>query len=151
MCFFVCLALPKENFQGWSTIPYGFETINVTDCSIGEATCGNKNRDSSFLVIAGGCSCFISAASHRSGKSTLVQFERLIQSLLQQAPCVSILIHYASGDISKEKVIRKDKRTVFFQEVSGQLSTLELDVRYIITAARTATFQIRAHSLEDSE
>jgi hypothetical protein len=136
MCFFVCLALPKKSVQNWSTIAHGFEIIDVTEWSIGEATRGNQDRDSSFLVTAGGCSCFISAASHRSGKSTLDQFESLIQSLLQQAPCVSILIHYASGDISKEEVIRKDKRSVLFHEVSGQLNRLELDVRYIITAPR---------------
>jgi len=67
----------------------------------------------------------------------LAHFESLIQSLLQQTPCVSLLIHYASGDISEEEVIRKDKRSLLFHEVSGQLDKLELDVRYIITAPRT--------------
>lgn len=43
-----------------------------------------------------------------------------------------MLIHYASGDISREEVIRKDKRSVLFHDVSGQLNRLELDVRYII-------------------
>jgi hypothetical protein len=146
MCFFISLALPKKSVQNWSAIAHGFEIIDVTEWSIGEATCGNQDRHSSFLVTAGGCSCFISAANHRSGKSTLQQFESLIQSLLQQSPCVSILIHYASGDISKEEVIRKDKRSVLFHEVSGQLNSLELDVRYVITAPRAATFQIEAHS-----
>lgn len=134
MCFFVCLALPKKSVQDWSTIAQGFEIIDATEWSIGEATCGSQDRDSSFLVTAAGCSCFISPASHRSAKSTLDQFESLIQSLLQQAPCVSILIHYASGEISKEKVIRKGKRSVRFHEVSGQLNRIELDLRYIITA-----------------
>jgi hypothetical protein len=142
MCFFVCVALPKKNFQGWSIVSHGFEIIDVTDRSIGEATCGNRDRDSSFLVTAGGCSCFISGATHRSVKSTRNEFETLIRSLLPLVPCVSILIHYASGDISKEKVIRKDKRAVLFHEVSGQLNGLEPDVRYIITAQRTATSRL---------
>jgi len=140
MCFFVCLAVPKKNFQGWSTISHGFEMVDVTGSSIGEATCGKPDRDRSFLVTSGGCSCFISGATHRSVKSTLNEFEALIRSLLQLAPCVSILIHYASGEISKEEVMTKDKRSVLFHEVSGQLNGLELDVRYIITAQRTATF-----------
>ena len=132
MCFFVCLAVPRKSFQGWNTISHGFEVIDVTDWSIGGATCGNQERDSSSLITAGGCSCFISDANHRSGPPTLNEFESLIRSLLQQAPRVAILVHYASGDISKEQVIRKDKRTVLLDEVSGQLNQLELDVRYII-------------------
>lgn len=134
MCFFVCLAVPKKSFYDWSTIAHGFEIIDAAKWSIGHVTCGNQDRESSFLVTAGGCSCFISPADHRSRKSTLEQFESLIQSLLQQAPYVSILIHYASGDISKEEVIRKDKQSVPFHEVCGQLTSLELDLRYIITA-----------------
>ena len=134
MCFFLCLAVPKKSLQNWNTIAHGFEIIDATAWSIGQATRGSQDRDSSFLVTAGGCSCFISAASHRSGKSSLEQSGSLIQSLLQQAPYVSILIHYASGDISKEEVIRKDKQWARFQDVSGQLRTLELDIRYIITA-----------------
>lgn len=133
MCFFVCVALTKKNLLGSTIIAHGFEMTDVTDWSIGEATSGNRDRDRAFLVTAGGCSCFISAANHRSEKS-LDEFESLIRSLLQQTPSVSILIHYASGDISKEKVVRKDKRSVLFDEVSGHLHELEPDVRYIITA-----------------
>lgn len=133
MCFFVCLAVPNKHPSGWSTITHGFEMTDVTDWSIGEATSGNRERDRAFLVTAGGCSCFISGANHRSEKS-LSDFESLLRSLLQQTPSVSILIHYASGDISKEKVVRKDKRSISFDKVSGQLDRLEPDVRYIITA-----------------
>ena len=136
MCFFVCLALPKR-FKGWSAIDHSFEMIDVTDWSIGEATSGNRDRDTAFLVTAEGCSCFISAASHRSEKS-LDEFESLIRSLLQQTSSVSILMHYASGDISKENVLRKDKRSVIFDDVSGQLDRLEPDVRYIIAAKQAA-------------
>jgi len=139
MCFFVCLALPRKNFQNWRTISHGFEMIDVTAWSIGQATCGNQDRDIAYLLTAGGCSCFISGANHRSAKSTLNDFESLIGSLLQRIPFVSILIHFASGDISKEEVIRKDKRSVRFDEVSGQLNGLEPDVRYIITAQQTST------------
>src|SRR5689334_18117201 len=122
MCFFVCLALPKK-FQGGSTIDQSFEMIEVTDWSIGEATSGNRDRDRAFLVTAGGCSCFISDANHHSEKS-FHEFESLMRSLLQQTPSVSILIHYASGDISNEKVVRREKRSVLFDEVSGQLTRL---------------------------
>src|SRR5689334_21402329 len=105
MCFFVCLALPKKNLQDWPVIARGFEIIDVTDWCIGIATCGNAERDSAFLITAGGCSCFISGANHhKSGKSIINEFGSLIRSLLQQAPYVSILVHYASGDISKEEV-----------------------------------------------
>jgi hypothetical protein len=134
MCFFVCLAVPKKSFQGWNSISHAFDVIDVTDWSIGEATCGNQERDSSFLITAGGCSCFISDAKHRSGTPTRNDFQNLIRSLLQQAPRVAVLVHYASGDISKEQVIRKDKRTVRFHEVSGQLNQLEPDVRYLIAS-----------------
>jgi len=137
MCFFVCLALPKKNLSSWSTIAHGFETADVTDWSIGEATSGNPNRDRAFLVTAGGCSCFISAANHRS-EISIDEFESLIRALLQQTPSVSILIHYASGDISKEKVVRQDKRSILFDEVSGQLDRLEPNVRYIIAAQQAA-------------
>ena len=137
MCFFVCLALPQK-FQAWSYIDHSFEMIEVTDWSIGEATSGNGDRDRPFLVTAGGCSCFISAASHRTQKS-IDEFESLVRSLLQQTPSLSMLIHYASGDISKEKVVRKDKRSVVFDEVWDQLNRLEPDVRYIITTQQRAT------------
>ena len=49
MCFFVCLALPKNGVQDWSTIAHGFEIIDATEWGIDEATCGNQDRDSSFL------------------------------------------------------------------------------------------------------
>ena len=104
MCYFICSALPKKEFQAWSTIAHGFELMDVTDWSNGEATCGNSDRDQSFLITAGGCSCFVSNANHRGGKSTLNEFESLIRSFLQQAPRISILIHNAISDISKEMV-----------------------------------------------
>ena len=134
MCFFVCLAVPRKDLLDWSTIAHGFEVIDITDWSLGRATCGDPDRDSSFLITAGGCSCFVSDANHRSGTAGLNEFENLIRSLLDQIPRVAILIHYASGDISREEVIRKDKRTVHLDEVSGQLNRLELDVRYIVTS-----------------
>ncbi|HEX3252825.1 MAG TPA: hypothetical protein VHS05_25525 [Pyrinomonadaceae bacterium] len=138
MCYFVCLALPRKNIQCWSTIPHGFEVADVTDWSIGKATCGNQDRDSAFLVTSGGCSCFISDGNHRSTKATLDEFKSFIRSLLQETHYVSLLIHYASGDISKEEVIRKDKKSILLEEVSDQLNQLELDVRYI-NAQQTAT------------
>ena len=132
MCFFICLAVHKKHLQGRNAFPPVFEVIDATDWSIGEATCGNRDRDRSFLVIAGGCSCFISDANRRSEQLLLSELESLIQSLLQQAPSVSILIHYASGDIRRERVIKKDKRSIMFNELSGQFHRLELDVRYVI-------------------
>jgi hypothetical protein len=131
MCFFVCLTVPKS-LQNWNTIAHGFDVLDVTAWNIGKATLGNGDRDTAFLITAGGCSCFISGASHRSGTPGLNEFESLIQSILRQTPRVRVLIHYASGDISKEEVIRKGKRMVLLNEVGGQLNRLELDVRYII-------------------
>lgn len=132
MCFFVCLAIPKEDFRGWATLAHDFEVVDVSDWSIGEATCGSRERDISLLVTAGGCSCFISDANHRSVKPARDEFVSLLRSLLQQTPRVAMLIHYAGGDISREEVIRKDKRSVLFDDVSSQLNRLELEVRYII-------------------
>jgi hypothetical protein len=131
MCFFICLAVDKKHVQDPNVIPRVFEAIDATDWSIGEATCGNRDRDRSFLITSGGCSCFI-GANHQSEQSTLNEFESLIRSLLKQAPHVSILIHYASGDISQERVMKNDKRSIRFNELSGQLHKLELDVRYIL-------------------
>jgi len=132
MCFFVCLAVPKRSLENWNTISHGFDVLDVTGWSIGKATRGNGDRDNAFLITAGGCSCFISDTSHRFGKLGLNEFESLIRSILRQIPRVALLIHYASGDISKEEVIRKDKRTVLLNEVAGQLNRLEHDVRFII-------------------
>jgi hypothetical protein len=71
----------------------------------------------------------------RSEQSRLRELKSLIRSLLQRTPNVSILIHYASDDISQEMVIRKGKRLIQFDEVADQFHKLELDVRYIITAS----------------
>lgn len=138
MCFFLCVSLPKKDFQGWR-ISHSFEVTDVTDWSIGTATRRNRNDDRSFLITAGGCSCFISDGKHRSTKTTLNEFESVIQSLLKQTHCVSILVHYASGDIGKEAVIRKERKSIIFTEVSGQWNRLELDVGYTITAQQAAT------------
>ena len=132
MCFFVCLALPKKNVQALETLSHPFEVTDATDWSIGEATFGSRNRDRSFLITTGGCSCFISDVHHGSGESNLNAFESLIRSLLQETPSVSFLIHDSRGDIHTESVTRKEKRLVSFNELSGQFHQLPLDVRYVV-------------------
>lgn len=132
MCFFVCLALPKKNVQALETLSHPFEVTDTTEWSIGEATVGNRNRDSSFLITTGGCSCFVADVHHGLAESKPNAFESLIRSLLQEVSCVSFLIHDARGDIQAERVICKEKRLVSFNEFSGQFHELPLDVRYVV-------------------
>ena len=133
MCFFVCLALAKSHAPKLSAMSHVFDLTDVTDWSIGEATCGNRDRDGSFLITIGGCSCFISEVkNHRMGASKLNELETLISLLLQQVPSLSILIHYADGDISRERIMRKEKRLVLFDKLRGQFNRLEFDVRYVM-------------------
>jgi hypothetical protein len=138
MCFFVCLAVPKTHAPKLNAASHAFEITDATEWSIGEATYANRDRDSAFLVTVGGCSCFISEGKkHRTDALGLNELDSLIESVLQQVPSLSILIHYATGDVSRERVIRKDKRLVSFDDVRSQYSQLELDVRYAIKGLRS--------------
>jgi|SRR5215213_7657244 len=132
MCFFVCLALPRKNIQALERLAHPFEVTDATAWSIGEATSGSLNRDRSFLITSGGCSCFVAGVHHGSGESKLSAFQSLIRSLLQEAPCVSLLIHDTRGDIQNESVTCKEKRLVSFDELPRHLPQLSLDVRYVV-------------------
>ena len=133
MCFFVCLALPTSHAPKLYAVSHVFEITDASDWSIGEATCGNPDRDRSFLITAGGCSCFIpEVKNHRTGASKLRELETLIELLLQHVPSLSILVHYADGDISRERVMRKDKTFVLFDKLRGQFNRLEFDVKYVM-------------------
>jgi len=132
MCFFVCLALARKNVHALDTLSRPFEVTDATDWSIGEATFGSRNRDSSFLVTTGGCSCFVSGGHHGAGESNLNAFESLIGSLLQEAPCVSFLIHDTRGDMQAERVTCKEKRSISFNELSEHFHELHLNVRYVV-------------------
>jgi hypothetical protein len=111
MCFFVCLALPqKQAALRLEALSDDLELTDATDWSIGKAARGNRDRDRAFLITCGGCSCFISdVKKHRAETSTLAELEILIQSLLEYLPSLSMLIHYAHGDISRERVVQKEK------------------------------------------
>jgi hypothetical protein len=134
VCFFVCLALPQKQVAlKLEALAPDLELTDATDSPIGKAARGNREQDQAFLITAGGCSCFISEAKmHRTETSSLDELETLIQSLLEYVPTVSMLIHYAHGDISRERVVQKEKRLVQFNEVRGQLRRLEVDIRYVI-------------------
>jgi hypothetical protein len=138
MCFFVCIALPKSQAPKLNATSHVFDITDVTDWSIGEATCATRDRDSAFLITVGGCSCFISEGKkHRTEAAGLTELDALIESLLPQVPSLSILIHYATGDLSRERVMRKDKRLVSFAELRAQYSRLDPDVRYVVKSLRS--------------
>ena len=134
MCFFVCLALPKSYAPKLNAMSHVFDITDVTEWSIGEATGANPARDSSFLITVGGCSCFIlQGRKHRTEASKVNELDALIESLLPQVPSLSILIHSADGDVSRERVMRKDKRLVSFDESRSHYDRLDFDVRYVIS------------------
>lgn len=139
MCFFVCLALPeKAAALKLKTLSQGWELTDATDWPIGKAVRGNREHDRAFLITSGGCSCFISEGKHhRAEKPMPAELENLIQSLLTYVPSLSILIHYAQGDISREGVVQKERKLLTFNELKGQLSRLESDVRYVIKSNRS--------------
>jgi hypothetical protein len=134
VCFFVCLALPeKEATLKLKTLSPDWELTDATDWPIGKAVRGNREHDRAFLITSGGCSCFISdVKKHRRGRSMPAELETLIQSLLEYVPSLSMLIHCAKGDISRESVVQKERKLVSFNELRGQLSRLKNDVRYVI-------------------
>jgi hypothetical protein len=133
MCFFVCLSLPKKDAPQLRALSPGFELINATKWKIGQATCGNADRDVAFLITDGGCSCFVSnTKAHRVQSAKLEEIKTLIRSLSERLPSVSILIHYTGEDLSRETVIRKDKRIVSVDDILRKIDQLELDVRYVI-------------------
>jgi hypothetical protein len=150
MCFFVCLSLPKKDSLHLRALSEGFELIDATGWSIGEATSGNADRDVAFLITDGGCSCFISnTKAHGAQSAKLKEFETLIRSLSEQLPIVSILIHHASGDLQHERVIRKAKRIVSVDEILGQIDRLDPDVRYIIRGDLIRTDAASANTFSD--
>lgn len=154
MCFFVCLALPKSHAPKLDAVSHLFDIRDVSEWSIGEATCANRDRDSSFLITGGGCSCFISEGKkHRTDAASANELDSLIGSLLQEAPSLSILIHYAEGDLSRERVMRQDKKLVSFDELRGQYNRLEFDVRYIVKglgSQKNARVSRETRATEDS-
>jgi len=133
VCFFVCLSVPKKDPKLLEILSQSFEVAEVTDLAIGKATCGNGERDRSFLVTVGGCSCFILGVNHGKGASKVETFESVIKVLLQRAPSVSILIHDTRGDIARESVICKYKSRISLIDLVGQVHLLQLDVRYVVT------------------
>jgi hypothetical protein len=134
MCFFVCLALPEKDANlKLKTVSHDWELTDATDWPIGKAARGNREHDRAFLITSGGCSCFISdVKKHRAEKSVAAELEILVESLLEHVPSLSMLIHYAQGDISREIVVQKERKLVSFNELRGQLGRLKSDVRYVI-------------------
>lgn len=133
MCFFLCLGVPKKAASVLETVPHEFEARDVTEWSIGKATCGSTNRDSSFLITSGGCSCFITGVKHGSGESKLEAFGVFLMSVLKQAHYVSMLIHVTRGKIADASVTCRYKSRVSLSEVISNIKRLQADVRYILT------------------
>lgn len=132
MCFFLCVGVPKKAAGILQAVSHPFSAEDVTEWSIGKATCGNTDRDSSFLITSGGCSCFITGVNHGSGESRLEAFETLMMSLLKQARYVSMLIHDTRGSIAGATVTCKYKSRVSLSEIISNLKRLQTDVRYIL-------------------
>lgn len=132
MWFFICLSLPKKDPKLVEIMSDPFEVLEATESQIGKATCGNRDRDRALLITAGGCSCFLFGMNHGADASKTDAFENLIQVLLQHAPSVSILIHDARGDITRESVACKNKCRTPITDLIGQFPHLKLDVRYVV-------------------
>lgn len=129
----MCVALPKRDSKLCEILSESFEVTDATEWDIGKATYGIRDRDSSYLVTDGGCSCFILGMNHGCGEAKVETVENFIKALLQRTPCVSILIHDTRGDIARENVICKYKSRVSFSDFVRQFPSLQQDVRYLIT------------------
>ena len=134
MCFFVCMALPRKDAALILEVRFSdLELTDATNWPIGNAVRGNREHDRAFLITSGGCSCFISdLKKRRQDESMTAELELLIQSIMEFVPSLSMLIHDARGDISRENVIPKQRRLISFNELRGRLGQLEIDVRYVI-------------------
>jgi len=133
VCFFLCLGVPKKAASVLETVSHAFDTRDVTEWSIGKAVCGSTDRDRSFLITSGGCSCFVTGGNHGSGESKLQAFESLMKLLLKQARYVSMLVHDTRGDIAGATVMCKYKSRVSLHEIISNIERLQTDVRYILT------------------
>ena len=85
------------------------------------------------LVLSRGCSTDILGKSDKSPNYSQ-KFLRFLNKLVKISPAVSLLVHFAKGQIHLEKVIAKNKQKTSFDAFKQLFPDLDEDIRYVIQA-----------------